>query len=42
MHFLMVFDFILLDGQPDNEYFGISHKISGLLTPQTPLGVHLQ
>ena len=44
MHFLMVFDFtqFWLDGWPGNEYFWISHKISGLLTPLTPLGVHPQ
>ena len=44
MHFLMVFDFtqFWLDGRPGNEYFWISHKISGLLTPLTPLGVHPQ
>ena len=44
MHFLMVFNFTLiwLDGQPGNEYFLISHKISDLLTPLTPLGVHPQ
>ena len=35
MNFLMVFDFtqFWLDGRPGNEYFWISHKISGLLTP---------
>ena len=40
----MVFDFIQfwLDGRPGNEHFWISHKISDLLTPLTPLGVHLQ
>ena len=34
MHF---FDFtqFWLDGQPGNEYFRISHKISDLLTPLT-------
>ena len=44
MNFLMVFDFtqFWLDGRPGNEYFWISHKISGLLTPLTPLGVHPQ
>ena len=47
MNFLMVFDFtqFWLDGRPGNEYFWISHTISGLLTPLTPLtplGVHLQ
>ena len=44
MHFLMVFDFtqLWLDGRPGNEYFWIYHKISGLLKPQTPLGVHPQ
>ena len=42
MHFSMVFDFtqFWLDGWPGNEYFLISHKISGLLTPLSPLGVH--
>ena len=41
---LMVFDFtqFWLDGRPGNDYFQISHKISGLLTPLTPLGVHPQ
>ena len=40
----MVFDFIQfwLDGRPSNEYFWNSHKISDLLTPLTPLGVHPQ
>ena len=44
MCFLMVFDFtqFWLDGWPGNEYFWISHKISGPLTPLTPLGVHPQ
>ena len=44
MNFLMVFDFtqFWLDGRPGNEYFWISHKISGHLTPMTPLGVHPQ
>ena len=44
MNFLMVFDFTQswLDGRPVNEYFQISHKISDLLTPLAPLGVHLQ
>ena len=44
MNFLMVFDFIQfwLDGWPGNEYFWISLKISGHLTPLTPLGVHPQ
>ena len=44
MHFLMVFDFtqFWLDGRPGNEYFQISHKISDLLTPLKPLGVHPQ
>ena len=44
MNFLMVYDFtqFWLDGRPGNEYFWISHKISGLLTPLTPLGVHPQ
>ena len=44
MNFLMVFDFtqFWLDGRPGNEYFRISHKISGHLTPMTPLGVHPQ
>ena len=38
------FDFaqFWLDGRPGNEYFWISHKIFGLLTPLTPLGVHPQ
>ena len=38
----MVFDFtqLWLDGWPGNEYFWISHKIFGHLTPMTPLGVH--
>ena len=38
------FDFtqFWLDGRPGNEYFCISHKISDLLTPLTPLIVHLQ
>ena len=42
MNFLMVFDFnqFCLDGRPGNEYFWISHKISDLLTPLTPLGTH--
>ena len=31
-----------LDGRPGNEYLWISHKISGLLTPLTPLGVYPQ
>ena len=41
MNFLMVFDFtqFWLNGRPGNEYFIISHKISGLLTP---LRVHPQ
>ena len=41
MNFLMVVDFnqFWLDGRPGNEYFWISQKISGLLTP---LGVHPQ
>ena len=40
----MVFDFtqFWLDGRPGNDYFWISHKISGLLTSLTPLGVHPQ
>ena len=40
----MFFDFIQfwLDGWPGNEYFWISHKISGHLTTKTPLGVHPQ
>jgi hypothetical protein len=40
----MVFDFtqFWLDGRPSNEYFWISHKISDLLTPLTPLGVRPQ
>ena len=40
----IVFDFtqFWLDGRPGNEYFWISHKISGPLTPLTPLGVHPQ
>ena len=40
----MDFDFIQfwLDGRPGNEYFCISHKISDLLTPLTPLSVHPQ
>ena len=44
MNFLMVFDFtqFWLDGRPGNEYFWISHKISGRLTPMTSLGVHPQ
>ena len=44
MNFLMVFDFtqFWLDGRPGNEYFWISHKIFGHLTPLTPLGVHPQ
>ena len=44
MNFLMVFDFtqFWLDGRPGNEYFWISHKISGHLTPMAPLGVHPQ
>ena len=44
MNFLMVFDFtqFWLDGRPGNEYFWICHKISGHLTPMTPLGVHPQ
>ena len=44
MHFLMVFDFtqFWLDGRPGNEYFWITHKISDLLTPLTPLGVRPQ
>ena len=44
MNFLMVFDLtqFWLDGRPSNEYFWISHKISGLLTPLTPLDVHPQ
>ena len=44
MNFLIVFDFtqFWLDGRPGNEYFLISHKISGLLTPLTLLGVHPQ
>ena len=44
MNFLMVFDFteFWLDGRPGNEYFWISNKISGHLTPMTPLGVHQQ
>ena len=31
-----------LDGRPGNEYFCIYHKISDVLTPLTPLGVHPQ
>ena len=31
-----------MDGRPGNEYFQISHNISDLLTPLTPLGVHTQ
>ena len=31
-----------MTGRPGNEYFWISHQISGLLTPLTPLGVHPQ
>ena len=44
IQFLMVFNFtqFWLDGRPGNEYFWISHKISGLLTPLTPLGVRPQ
>ena len=44
MNFLMVFDFtqFWLDGRPGNEYFWISHKISGLLTPLTPLDLYPQ
>ena len=44
MFFLMVFDFtqFWLDGRPGNEYLWISHKISGLLTPLTLLGVYPQ
>ena len=44
MIFLMIFDFtqFWLDGRPGNEYFWISHKISGHLTPMTPLDVHPQ
>ena len=44
MHFSLVIDFpqLWLDGRPGDEYFLISHKISGLLIPLTPLGVHLQ
>ena len=44
MNFLMVLDLtqFWLDGWPGNEYFWISHKISGHLTPMTPLGVHAQ
>ena len=40
----MLFDFtqFWLNYQPGNEYFQISHKISDLLTPLTPLGVHPQ
>ena len=40
----MVFDFtqFWLEGRPGNEYFWISHKISGLLTPLTPMGVYPQ
>ena len=40
----MVLDFtqFWLDGWPGNEYFWISHNISGHLTPMTPLGVHPQ
>ena len=40
----MVFDFtqFWLDGRPGNEFFLISHKISDLLTPLTPLGVRPQ
>ena len=40
----MVFDFtqFWLDGCPGNEYFLISHKMSDLLTPLTPLGVRPQ
>ena len=39
MNFLLVFYFtqFWLDGLPGNEYFWISHKISGHLTPMTPL-----
>jgi hypothetical protein len=42
MHFIMNFDFtqFWLDSQPGNEYLRFSHKISDLLTPLTPLGVH--
>ena len=44
MNFLIFFYFtqFWLDGRPGNEYFWISHKISGHLTPKTPLGVHPQ
>ena len=44
MLFLMVFDStqFWLDGRPGNEYFWIFHKISGLLTPPTPLSVYPQ
>ena len=31
-----------LDGRPGNEYFWIAHKVSDLLTPLTPLGLHPQ
>ena len=31
-----------LDGRPGNEYFWISHKIFGLLTPLTPLDMYPQ
>ena len=44
MNFLTVFDFtqFWLDGRPGNEYFWISQKNSGHLTPMTLLGVHPQ
>ena len=44
MHFLKVFGFtqFWLDGRPGNEYFKICHKIFGLLTPLTPIGVRPQ
>ena len=40
----MVFDFtqFWLEGRPGNEFFWISHRISGLLTPLTPMGMHPQ
>ena len=40
----IVFDFtqFWLDGRPGNEYFWISYKISGLLTPLTPLDLYPQ